>query len=490
MTTDVTAREYLRVSQDRSGRERSQDEQSDDNARAAARNGWTLGKPYREKGSASASRYTTKVRDAFASLLADLTTNRFAAAVLILWESSRGSRRVGEWVTLIELCEERGVRIYVTSDDRTYDPADPRDRRELLADAIDSEYESAKVSKRAKRSAAAGAVAGRPNGITPYGYRRRYDPVTRKLVAQEEEPAEATIVRELFDRLHGGHSLRAIASDLNGRGVRTRTGLVFSTQHLRSMALSRAYVGERVHDPERTTRTTPTAAMTVTAATWPALIDRATWLAVDARLRAPERVTTRPGRAVHLLSMLARCDVCSGPVAVRTGRAGLDYACHIGGHVRVSYDDLNDHAEQVMLGYLSRPDNVARLVEDRGDSAALAAARDTVAEIRAELADLARQVGAGRLSATLAAAAEPGIMARLRDAEQTEKALATPPVLRGLIEPGTDVARRWKAAPMSTRREVVKILCSPELLGELRVTRTATPGHRCPIVDRVIWQRG
>src|SRR5712692_272344 len=138
----TTAREYLRVSQDRTGHLQSPDEQHADNERAGQAHGFTLGKPYREANGVSASRYSTRARDAFGELSADLRKGRFGADVLVLWESSRGSRKVGEWVTLIEACEAAGVKVHVTTHGRTYDPANARDRRSLLEDAVDSEYES------------------------------------------------------------------------------------------------------------------------------------------------------------------------------------------------------------------------------------------------------------------------------------------------------------------------------------------------------------
>src|SRR5262245_36713518 len=192
------AREYLRVSLDRSGRERSILEQHDDNQRMAAERGWTLGGPYRDKG--SASRYAVKARGDFDTLTADLRTDRFAADVLVLWESSRGSRRVAEWVDLIELCEKSSVLIAVTTHARTYDPGNARDRRTLLEDAVDSEYESAKISTRVRRAVDRDAAAGKPHGPVPYGYRRLYDPVTRRYAGQEPEPSEAAVIRELFER--------------------------------------------------------------------------------------------------------------------------------------------------------------------------------------------------------------------------------------------------------------------------------------------------
>ncbi len=140
-TSTLTVREYLRVSLDKSGRQRSNDEQHDDNQRAADEHGWKLGKPYRDTG--SASRYASKRRDDFDRLVADLEGDRFGAQVLILWESSRGSRRLSQWALFLELLEERGVAVHVTSHGRTYDLTKPRDRRTLQEDGTDAEYESA-----------------------------------------------------------------------------------------------------------------------------------------------------------------------------------------------------------------------------------------------------------------------------------------------------------------------------------------------------------
>jgi hypothetical protein len=42
------------------------------------------------------------------------------------------------------------------------------------------------------------------------------------------------------------------------------------------------------------------------------------------------------------------------------------------------------------------------------------------------------------------------MLAEIERLEQRETQLATPSALRGLIEPGTDVARRWATAPMTS----------------------------------------
>jgi site-specific DNA recombinase len=479
------AREYLRVSLDKSGRERSIVEQQDDNRNAW--DGWEWGAPYSDL-SISASRYSTKTRGGYGELIADLAADRFGANVLVLWESSRGSRKVGEWVELIDLAESKHVNIAVTTHARVYDPGNPRDRRSLLEDAVDSEYESAKISSRAKRATAANAAAGRPHGPVAYGYRRTYDPQTGRLATQEIEPAEAVIVRKLFDRVTKGHSLKAIARDFEARGVRSRSGKLFSAPTLRAMLERPLYVGLRAHAPGTMSRQERRRTATLVDATWPAIVPRATWLAVQRILSDPGRKTSRPGRAKHLLSMIAVCDVCSGPLVVTYRRRGHgEYQCQRRSCVRIDKAELDALAETAIIGYLSRPDHVERLVQvDDGEQ--LHQVRDEIAQIRAELDDLADRVGCGEVSATLAARAEPAILERLRAAEAREADLSTPSELRGLISPGKDVARRWEAAPMSTKRTVARMLLVPEVLGELRVNRSPTPGRRAPAEDRVRWR--
>jgi site-specific DNA recombinase len=478
-----TGREYLRVSFDRSGRERSPDEQHADNDRACTPRGITLGAPYREQGSASASRYATKVRDDFERLIGDLEADRFGADVLVLWESSRGSRKVGEWVTLIDLCEKRGVMIFVVTHEREYNPANPRDRRSLLEDAVDSEYESSKVSARARRASAANAEAGKPHGATPYGYVRRYDEHTRRLIAQEPHPDEAPIVRELFARLKAGHSLKGLERDFAARGIRNDSGRPFTAQHLRALALNATYAGIRLHQTvgERASRSKvrglPPGVKQVQG-TWEPLVSKADFLAVHAILTDPKRVTSRPGRVKHLLTMIAQCDVCDGVLGVtlRVRETG-EYQCRRG-HVRVRKEELDKIVEGTILKYLAHPEIHDDLTAGDGQSdGELDKVRDDLASARAELSNLRAEVGAGRLSVASLVAAEPAMLARVEALESRENDLITPAALRGLITPGGDVAKRWADMPIEARREVARYLLTPEHLGVLRVF-PRPPGRR------------
>jgi site-specific DNA recombinase len=479
--TGPAAREYLRVSRDDSGRLRSPEEQHNDNRRAAEAHGWTLLDPYVEDGAVSASRYGRKARPGYTALVADLEADRFGASTLVLWEPSRGSRRLSEWARLLELLEDRGVGLFVTSHGRGYDLANPRDRRSLHEDGTDSEYESGKTSVRMKRARAAEAARGLPHGRIPYGFRREYTVTPsgrRELVGQVPDPVEAEVVRELYRRIAEGHSIKGIARDFAARGIERRSGGPFTPAHLRRLAMVAAHAGLRSHHG------------TLTEGTWEPILDRALWHRVQAILGDPARLTYRPGRARHLLSMIGRCAECGGPIAVINHRGRPTYTCRAKGCIRVAEADLDAAVTDAMLTYLAR-EEIDYERQDHADED-IAKARDTVAAIRAELDDLADAVGRGDLSATLAARAEPAILRRLRAAEEAERDLSTPSALRSLISPGEDVARRWEAAPISTRREVARLLLSPDLLGTLRVHRRPKDvpvGTPVPVRDRITWDR-
>lgn len=498
----LTGREYLRVSADQDGRSKSTGEQHDDNMSAAAREGITLGVPYRDDG-ISASRYTTKVRAGFGRLMDDLRTGAFGADVLVIWESSRGSRKVGEWVDMLDLLAERGILVHVTTHGRTYDPRNARDRRTLLEDAVDSEYESGKISKRVLRTKASRAAAGAPDGRAPLGFVRLYDPVTRKRTAQvpddselipdDARPAElmAPRIRDLFARLRRGESLKSIEREWAAAGVlspkrttqkgKAMGGKPYTAAHLRSLAMTYSYAGLRVHVPHGASGTstrTPTPDQ-IFEGSWEPIVDRETFYAVQEILSDPSRRTSRPGRANHLLTMTARCDVCGGVLTYRGHRGGQLF-CRTAGHVRLSEEAMDTHATALMLNVLSDDDLGGLMAERDADPTELR-------ELRAEIAALSQRLDALADNITipeeLLERRAKALKAALTTARERERELATPNALRGLIEPGAGVAERWELLGMETKRQLARILFSPAVLGYLTVTRE--PFRGADVTDRV-----
>lgn len=504
MPDQYTAREYLRVSQDRSGKLQSPAEQHRDNERAATDNGWRLGEPYAERQAVSASRYSSKARAAFDRLTADLAAGAFGARILILWESSRGSREVGEWVTLINACEDHGVLIHVTTHHRTYDPGNARDRRALLEDAVDSEYESAKTSLRIRRTMTQMAAAGKPNGIIPFGYTREYHPLTRQLVSQDPHPGEAPVIAELYERLRKRESLNSIMRDWAERGITSRTGKRFSAAYLRHLALNPSYAGLRIHRPVDTKgRPSGDRYSTDSAvpAAWPPLVEPAVWHEVRALLTDPSRRTSRPGRGKHLLSMIARCGQCGGEMTAGYPRGEREYICRQRSCTRILAGLLDTYAEDVMLAWLTRDDVVAALRAATGDNPELRQVREDLAKACGELAQWKAGAASGKVTFDSFAAVEPGVRARISGLERRERELGTPPALAWLIQPGQTIPQVWAGAVMAAKRTAARQLCSPAILGTLLVMPVdkrrwmtgdagrMAGGETVPAAQRTEWQK-
>jgi hypothetical protein len=119
----------------------------------------------------------------------------------------------------------------------------------------------------------------------------------------------------------------------------------------------------------------------------------------------------------------------------------------------------------------------------------LAEARDDLAAIQAHYDAMVGELRARRMSPGAFAAAEPGVLADLAAAEARVKALEAPAPLRWLLGDGpldglADLERRWEAAPVSARRQVIRHLA------EVVVGRSPVPGHRVPAGQRtrITWR--
>ncbi|MCO4276041.1 recombinase family protein [Pseudarthrobacter sp. HLT3-5] len=489
---NLLVREYLRRSKDRSGKGKSPDQQHAENAAALAQQGWDLHpEPYRDNDR-SASRYSKQAREGFARLMMDLEEDTFGAGALGLWESSRGSRRTGEWVDLIELCEERGIRIWVTTHGRLYDPANARDRRSLLEDAVDSEYESAKTSKRLQRDMRSNAEKGRPHGKKIYGYRRIKDSETGALVRVEPHEHEASIVQEAARRVLAGQTFYAIAKDFNGRGIpprretrkEHRQGLGWTPPAVKQMLTMPAYAAKRQHQGE-----------IIGDAMWPALIELETWEKLQIVMSPPERKRTNDWPAKHLLTGIAVCGVCGAPMRIGKQNAGRrkdrvtgeplpkpvddhgnelpypfynTYVCvgvpgKTGFHVAMRDSHLDEVVTDLVLTRLERPDFFAMIGERDTDTDAKRQA--ILAEIASyqDYLDRVREDAAQKLRFDLVLDQEARIGPKIKAAQnRLEKLVEMDPVVVRLVREGA-ARKGWAELDLPHKRRVLRAVATPRV---------------------------
>ncbi|MFD7793552.1 recombinase family protein [Streptomyces sp. NPDC059759] len=492
--TPLWAREYRRLSDAKGGT--SIDDQGADNGDAAEDQGWKLGEPYIDDG-LSASRYARRKRDDFEQLVGDLQSgptgreSRFGADILMLWESSRGSRRVGEWVTFIELCEDKGVKIWVTTHERLYDPANGRDRKALIDDANDSEYESYKTSRRVSRTTPKEARKGRPHGEAPYGLMPVYDERTGKLITWVEDPKRSMVPKLLFERLEAGHSFAAIERLFLESGYLNRSGRPFTHGHLRRMAIMHSYAGLRHHNGA------------LYEGVWDALVPVERFWNVYALVTDPSRVTYRGGGTRHELTAALKCSRCDVHPSVRSapGRQPVYRCAKCGMKIqKAQVDDLVigsdlEHSDGsverrpgVLLVYLARSDIYQLLTQPASDDGELADVRAQLARSRTERDEFRRAKAKNVSEALIIANSLEEKNREVDELETRERELSVPASVLRFLRPGTDVWDSWHEAPVSARRVLVRAIMRPDLLGVPYVLPSPTRGRYQPIAERIEWR--
>ncbi|PSL01563.1 DNA invertase Pin-like site-specific DNA recombinase [Haloactinopolyspora alba] len=471
----LTGRAYVRCS---SNNDQSVEGQLDDIGLACAERGVMLSAERYEDNDRSASIHATKAREGYDQLIGDLTNGRFTDQLLIITDSSRGSRRVGEWVLLIDLLAEQGKRVFVVDDEQIYDPTNGNDRHHLVGNANNAEKFIWELKQKTGRGMAKAAKKGKMHGgQSNYGLRKVYDSDTGKLIGTERVEDEARVIEELFQRVRAKETIASISRDFERRGIRSRSGKVFTQQTLRKMLTRPAYTALRKYKDEEY------------EGNWPAIIDRETWRAVQDIISSPGRGSSKnAGKLTHEFTGGAvKCDVCGSGLTLSYNRKDTgEYRCAGKGCVSgIDKLELDDKLETVILAYLSDPHRGEQLTRETDDTEA-SSLRAEIARLDGERRALADDMD---ISVEFAKRRDVRITERVKAAEARLRELSTPSALRDLVGPGEDVARRWAAASVPAKREVAALLFTPAILGEARITRKHARNVIVPIEDRIIFRR-
>jgi site-specific DNA recombinase len=492
----VYAREYRRVSVDESGEEKSIKDQGVDNGRLSVRYVWQLRDAYEDIG--SASDFADKSRDDFEDLIADLEADRFNAHILIVWSPSRGSRQVGEWLMLLELCRVRGVFIYVTSRRRLIDPCNHYDLHYMINEANMAQLYSAELSDSIRRNMNTNAQAGGFHGPIGFGFQRSEVPdpehPKRTIRVQTHEPNEAELIKELFDRLDGRgdyarsrvETLTAITRDWAARGVVNARGRPFQRERLRALALTYAYAGLRVHQVgRRPGENIDLSRAVIYRGRWEPIVPEDQFWRVYAQITDPARLTNNGAAASHLLTHIGLCDRCGEGLTPRQPKGRPIMRCSGRGCVSVSEPELDEVVVEAVLAWLAEPVVRERLLADHGLGERAVAARVKVTKIETEYRKLRAQLKAGGIDADDFADAKPAIKARL-DAARADAQRWSTSALGLFLDPDADLRARWAQAELAVKRDVLRDVLTPTRLGQMRV-RSVGRTKGIPVSDRIVW---
>lgn len=295
---------YLRISEDRTGREAGVTRQEPDCRKLAERLGWEVVDKYVDN---DISAYSGKRRPGYERLKADLLAGRIDA--IIVWHPDRLYRRSRDLLDLIDLLGETKPEV-ATVQAGTVDLSTPNGRLVAKIGADVAEHESEHKAERVKAWHRQRAEAGLHNGgMRPFGYCA--DRVTI-------DQAEAELIREGVRRILAGEARFRIVSDWNARGHRTVGGSEWSPVRFRDTLTGPRIAGYRQHNGQ------------LHPAAWPAIIQPEVWEEVKAAFKSQK---AKPGRpASYPLSGILRCALCgnglTGNRSTRDGVVHRYYRCN------------------------------------------------------------------------------------------------------------------------------------------------------------------
>lgn len=373
-------------------------------------------------------------RPGYLRLLAD--SDRFD--VIVVDDLSRLSRDSIEVAQAIRRLTFRGVRVVGASDGT--DTGRKGHKAEVGLRGIMSELYLSDLADKTHRGLAGKALAGKSAGGLPYGYR-----VTETGHRAIDE-AQANVVRRIFAGYLSGLTARELAAALNRDGIPsprnstwamsaihgdTRRGIgilanpIYAGQQVwnRSRWVKHPDTGRRVRQERDASEHVTTLHPEL------AIVDGATWEAVQRRLRAHSRNTGTTGRPPkHLLSGLLRCGECGGAmVAIDRYRYGCAAAkdrgtCH--SRVRVARSVAEDALlagvrEQLLSDSAFRDFQKAAAAELKRQAPDAEAAKRRLAKAREERDNIMAAIRAGILTPTTKAELQKA-EAAIIDAERAQ----------------------------------------------------------------------
>lgn len=207
--------------------------------------GWRVVVEKSEKG-VSGSKVSAQKRDAIQYFKTIAENGEID--ILLLYIFDRLGRIESETPFVLEWFVKHGVQVWSTreGEQRIENHTDKLlNYIRFWQAAGESEKIAERVSTRIRQLNSSGYYSG---GTVPYGYRAVHKGRTNKkglpVKDLEIEPAEATIVQELFGKTaYEGQSSYALADLLNQRGLRTHSGAKFTSNHILRIIRHEGYTG-------------------------------------------------------------------------------------------------------------------------------------------------------------------------------------------------------------------------------------------------------
>lgn len=434
---------YARISEDRDETQLGVGRQLEDCDRLGGQRGWDIVDRYVDN---DISAYRGGRRPEYERLLQDIASHRIDA--VIVYHQDRLHRQPRELEEFFDVCDRAGLtHLASVSGDIDLSTHDGRLKARILGAVARNQSDAA--SRRLQRKMQELAKAGQPKGggHRPFGFEP--DRATIRL-------DEATVIRELADRLLAGEGLRGLCVDLANRGILTPTGGPWAPSVLRRMLRSPRISGQREHKGE-----------IVATATWPAIISPEKTARITMLLDDPARRRGRPRR--YLLTGIVYCAVCSTPLSARPRDDGARrYICAKGpglpgsGCVYVLAEPLEEFIVEAVLSQLDTPE-LARAIRGRPEPVDPITQRLDV--LTSRLDELATAYAQNRITMREWLTARDPLQRQLDDARRQSARDSNITILSEHAGKAGMLRRRWPDLTLDQRHAIIRAVLQQVLVG-------------------------
>ncbi|ORV29070.1 hypothetical protein AWB98_06690 [Mycolicibacterium conceptionense] len=213
---------------------------------------------------------------------------------------------------------------------------------------------------------------------------------------------EAGLLRQAYEDVLGGKSLRRIALDWNAAGVPTSRGAAWTNNRIRRMLLNPRYAALRLQPlpkPKPGETSSASAEPQYVPGEWEPVVDEAVWRGVVALLSDSSRAICTTFEVAHMGAGIYRCGRCDSPMNTAYDKHGKRlYRCKAQPHLSRRGEPVDNLVQAWLLERLSQPDahDVIPAEQDGGtvDAKLLEAER---AELVARKSDLSAALRDGLL---------------------------------------------------------------------------------------------
>lgn len=249
---------------------------------------------------------------------------------IVVHSQSRFARNTKDLLIYAEKLEQNRVALLSITQD--LGEGETAEVLRTFVGALD-EYQSKETAKHVSRSMIENANQGYWNGAKPpYGYKTyaaetRGARIKKKL---EVDGHEAEVVRLIF-RLYvfgadnkGPMGVKQITTHLNESGYRNRQNKPFRLQYVSEVLRNTAYVGEHYYNKRDSRRGLDRPKSDWILVRTPRVVDDAMFYRVQEKLDRQHPLKTPPRlvKSEILLTSVARCGACGGPMRKQSGKNG------------------------------------------------------------------------------------------------------------------------------------------------------------------------